>query len=105
MDTELVTRCVARRDCNMRVKCHRSLPFSNFNWGGRSVIFFVELLITPDLVQSFVQFVARATGGARKTADVWTNNLNDVNVDKEAQETNVSRFISWPGFGLPDEGV
>lgn len=80
-------------------------PFSNSNWGGRSVIFFVELLIKPDLVRSFVQFVARATGGARKTADVGTNNLNDVDVDKKAQEADVSRFISWLGFGLPDEGV
>lgn len=105
MDTELVARCVARQECNMPVKCHRSLPFSNFNWGRRSVFFFVELLITPDLGRSFVQFVARATGGARKTADVGTNDLNDVNVGKKPQETDVSRFISWLGFGLPDEGV
>ena len=67
--------------------------------------FFVQLLITPDLVRSFVQFVATATGGAQKTADVGTNNLNDVNVGKKAQETDVSRFISRLGFGLPDEGV
>lgn len=74
------------------------VPFFEFLTGVGERCFFVELLITPDPVRSFVQFVARATGGAGKTADVGTNDLNYVNVGNKAQETDVSPFCSWIRF-------
>jgi hypothetical protein len=66
------------------------VPFFKFKLGWQKCCFFsVELLITADLVRSFVQFVATATGGTGKTADVGANDLFDVNVGKKAQETDV----------------
>lgn len=61
--------------------------------------FFVELLITADLVRSFIQFVATATGGAGKTADVGTNDLFVVNVDKKAYKTDASHSFSCLNAG------
>lgn len=62
------------------------------------------LLLVELSVRSFVQFVARATGGAGKMAFVGTDDLNDV---KEVTKLKKQTFLPFNllEFGLPGEGV